>query len=404
MGVLPKEEKMLIPAVILSAHLMGYGIIRALGRMNVPLTAVYYQKKDMGYVSKYVDRRVLCPHPEYDEEGFCQCLQELGKETGKSVLFPADDATLAAVSKKFNILKKFFIPGFCNRDVAHKFLVKKYTYKIAEETGVEYPRTYYSADTDHFQNLDLKFPVLVKPCQSHEYVSAFNKKMTVVNNYTHLKEACRISEGQNIEVMIQEIVTGGESNGINYNSLMINGEIVSGFTAEKIRYTPSCYGVPCSTVSIDPIPGIKEASEKVLRAMGFEGYSCIEYKKDDRDGRYKLLEINGRFNRSIMHTVGAGINFPWLYYSYLTTGKLPEFTNEYKKKFYWIDESHDPIICAKNCSKFSFGKIIGPYFGKKVFAILELGDPKPFIKRIADAMKCVFKNIYKAKQPKLIKQ
>ena len=391
---------MIIPAVILSAHLMGYGIIRALGRMNVPLIAVCYQKKDMGYVSKYVDKRVFSPHPEFDEEGFCQCLQELGKETGRSVLFPADDATLAAVSKKINILEKLFIPGFSSRDVAHKFLVKKYTYKIAEETGVEYPKTYYSAETNHFHNLDLKFPVLVKPCQSHEYVSAFNKKMTVVNDYPHLEEACRISENQNIEVMIQEIVTGKESNGINYNSLMINGEIVSDFTAEKIRYTPCCYGVPCSTVSIEPVPGIKEASEKVLRAMGFEGYSCIEYKRDDRDGKYKLLEINGRFNRSIMHTVGAGINFPWLYYSYLTTGALPEFSNAYKKKFYWIDESHDPFICIKNSGKFLFGNITAPYLGKKVFAIFEPGDLKPFFKRITDGISCVFKRTLKSMRPK----
>ncbi len=31
-------------------------------------------------------------------------------------------------------------------------------------------------------------------------------------------------------------------------------------------------------------------SERILNAIGYEGYSCIEYKFDKRDGLYKLLE------------------------------------------------------------------------------------------------------------------
>lgn len=396
MGILSKEKIILTPVVVLSTHLMGYGVIRSLGRMGVPVIAVYYQKKDMGYVSKYVKKKIFFPHPEFNEKDFLHSLVELNKEIGRCVIIPADDSTLAVVSRNYQLLSDIYTLGCPNWEVAQKYLIKRYTYKIAENVGVEYPKTYYYTETDHFQNLDIKFPVLVKPCQSHKYYSAFNTKMTVVENYPALEEACRLSKKNDIEVMIQEIVIGEEKNGINYNSLMINGEIIADFTAQKIRYTPSCYGVPCSTESIDPIPGIKEASEKVLRAMNFEGYSCIEFKKDEKDHRYKLLEINGRFNRSIMHATAAGINFPWLYYHYITRGTLPGFNKEYKRNMYWIDESHDPIICFKNHNKHNVIQLLKPYLGKKVYANFDLKDMKPFLKRITDVFKCLLNNIKKS--------
>lgn len=44
----------MMQAVVLSSHTAGLGVIRALGYMGVPLTVFYYNKLDMGYVSRFV--------------------------------------------------------------------------------------------------------------------------------------------------------------------------------------------------------------------------------------------------------------------------------------------------------------------------------------------------------------
>ncbi len=62
------QERTLKPAIVLATHTMGLGVIRALGRMGVPIVAVYYDRqKDMGYVSKYVQHKVYVPHPEQSD-------------------------------------------------------------------------------------------------------------------------------------------------------------------------------------------------------------------------------------------------------------------------------------------------------------------------------------------------
>ncbi|HZW39465.1 MAG TPA: ATP-grasp domain-containing protein [Ignavibacteriaceae bacterium] len=377
-------ENSLVPAVILSTHLMGYGVIRSLGRMNVPIIAVYYEKKDMGYVSKYVKEKYFTPHAEYQEDAFIKALIDINKSGTKYVLFPADDASLNAVSKNKKLLENNYIVGCSDWDVTQKYIEKQYTYTIAEKLGINVPRTLQLNDVDDFTKLNLNFPVLVKPSKSHEYYNAFGKKMEVVNNYSELESAYKKAKDNGHEVMIQEIILGPQENGINYNSLIINKKIVLDFTAKKIRYTPTPYGVPCSAVSIEPIPELKGIAEKILNEMNFEGYSCIEFKKDERDGKYKLLEINGRFNRSIIHTVGAGLNFPWIYYNYLLNKKLLDVKQSYVKDLYWIDESHDPIMCLKLLKESSFSQLVNPYKGRHVYANFDVKDMKPFFKRITD--------------------
>ena len=67
-------EKKIRPAIVLSTHIMGLGVIRALGIMGVPIMAVYYNKGDMGYFSKYVKEKIYAPHPEKDEDRFIDLL------------------------------------------------------------------------------------------------------------------------------------------------------------------------------------------------------------------------------------------------------------------------------------------------------------------------------------------
>ena len=54
----------------LSSHTIGLGLIRALGQMGVPIIVVYYNKHDMGYVSKYVKKKIYASHPEKYEKEF----------------------------------------------------------------------------------------------------------------------------------------------------------------------------------------------------------------------------------------------------------------------------------------------------------------------------------------------
>ncbi|MEN8134272.1 MAG: hypothetical protein ABFS18_01880 [Thermodesulfobacteriota bacterium] len=384
-----EKDNRLMPAIILTSHTMGLGVIRSLGIMGVPLYVFYYDKIDMGYVSKYVKEAIHCPHPEKNESEFIKVIVEYAEQLTGSLLIPADDATLSVVSKNKPTFEKHYKVACPGWETTIKYIDKKYTYELADKIGVPCPRTIVPQNIDevHSYSRDIQYPCIVKPCESHKYYEVFKKKMTIVHNQEEMVSAYQEATHEGIEVMIQEYIPGGDSNGVNYNSHIHEEKTVVDFTAEKVRYSPPGIGVPRVVVS-KYIPEVIDSGRKILRAMGYHGYSCTEFKKDPRDGIYKLMEINGRHNRSTLLAVRCGINFPWIEYAHFFDKEI-KFNHDCKDGIYWVDELRDIIHSIKYFKeeRYSFKQYIRPYINPNIFAILDVKDMRPFFKRICDLIK-----------------
>jgi predicted ATP-grasp superfamily ATP-dependent carboligase len=61
-----------------------------------------------------------------------------------------------------------------------------------------------------------------------------------------------------------------------------------------------------------------EAARKLLAAAEWQGIAMVEFKRDIRDGRAKLMEINGRFWGSLQLAIASGVDFPVLFLHQLT--------------------------------------------------------------------------------------
>ena len=130
-------------------------------------------------------------------------------------------------------------------------------------------------------------------------------------------------------------------------------------------------------------PDIIDCGERFLKFLGYNGYSCMEFKQDARDGVYKLMEINGRFNLSILHASKCGINFPYMSYLHQAYGQLPKPT-PFETGIYWIDEIKDLFTSLAFFSRehYGMGKLMEPYLHPKVFATFDRKDPIPFLMRL----------------------
>lgn len=382
----------LIPAVVLTAHTSGLAVIRALGINNVPVIAVYYEDHDMGIVSRYIKEALYAPHPESDAAGFMQVIKGIYEKYGRSIIIPADDATLIFTSRHKDLLSQWFVVSATDLDITKLYVEKKYTYTLGEKAGVPVPKTLVPNNTDQVMRYseEVMYPILIKPSQSHRYFEIFRKKMKTAFYKEELLKYYEEAAEYNLEVMLQELIPG-ESSGVNYNSIFINNEPVVEFISEKIRYSPDNFGVPCAVKTIPLISEVVDSGRKILKAMGFNGFSCTEFKQDPRDGKYKLMEVNGRHNRSALLAVKAGINFPWLLYKYETSGEIPA-QSEYKKNFYWIDESRDLMSTFPKTlkNKYPFKEFLTPYLNEHVFAVLDRQDLRPIFKRVSDIIKLTF--------------
>jgi hypothetical protein len=86
----------------------------------------------------------------------------------------------------------------------------------------------------------------------------------------------------------------------------------------------------------------------------------------------------------------CGINFPFLEYQHLVSGKLPEQT-EYSKEVFWIDSIPDltRIIRFIRRDRLSLNDCFRPYISEHVYAVFNWKDLKPFFKRVFDIAKII---------------
>ncbi len=392
-----RKFKELKPAVVLSTHNIGLGVIRSLGEYGVPIIAIYYQKQDMGYVSKYVKEKLPVPHPEKSEKQFIDMLINCAKRYGNSILIPADDATLVAVSKNKALLENYYIVACSDWEITKRIIDKKYTYELAETLGIPSPKTIVPQNKSEVQEYakNINYPCLVKPRQSHRYFEVFRRKMLKVDNLEQLVSAYNEACQAGIEVMLQEYIPGDDTVGVNYNSYFQNNKPLVEFTAQKVRISPPEFGVPAVVVS-KHIPEVLIQGRRLLQALGYNGYSCTEFKKDARDGVYKLMEINGRYNRSLLLSLKCGINFPLIEYKHRVMGEIIS-TNGYKDGIYWIDSAKDILasIQYRKKAQFSMMQYLKPYFKPHKFAVLDIKDPMPFIKRCMDILRMGWQALFK---------
>jgi predicted ATP-grasp superfamily ATP-dependent carboligase len=127
-------------------------------------------------------------------------------------------------------------------------------------------------------------------------------------------------------------------------------------------------------------------ANRFLRALGYDGFSCIEFKKDSRDGRYRLMEINARLNLSTPLSVLAGVNFPYLLYRHVLVGEKPPPIAGFREEVYWVDPGKDLAESLRSYwrERFSLPEYLRPYLKPHVLTIPSMTDPGPFLKRSYD--------------------
>lgn len=372
-------------AIILSGHTMALGVVRSLGRMGVPVVLIHYDGRDMAHVSRYVVAAIPAPHPEKCREEFIGLLLRFAGRFAGGVLMPASDESLTVVSQNKALLEEHFIVACPEWEITRRCIDKKLTYALAESNGVPSPRTLLPRSWEEVEAYAgvAEFPCLVKPSQSHLFYDRFKQKMFRVDTRGQLLEVCERAAEAGLEVMLQEIIPGDDSQVVNYNAYAWGGNSRVEFTAAHVRNAPPWFGSPRVVVSED-IPEVLEPGRKILQALGFYGYACTEFKKDSRNGIYKLMEVNGRHNLSTLLAVRCGINFPWLQYRHLAYGELPVVT-DYRKGIYWVDITRDLGYSALYFTRerYPVADYLRPYMRPHVFAILDWKDPRPFVQRVA---------------------
>jgi D-aspartate ligase len=366
--------------VVLGGWESGLAVTRSLARDGLPVVSVSHASNEYGRLSKHVSRAVVGPDPYEEEEAYLTVLERLGRDHPGALLVPSSDESLTLVSKHKERLEGCFTVGSMAWDGVEPWMDKAKTHEIAARHGIPAPRTFSPGSFDELEGCVrlVGFPCLVKPRLSHVYSRIFGRKMEKVHGPAELSRAWRAARDRGVDVLVQEFVPGPDHNGANYNAYVSGGEVWADCTAHKLRSLEPEIASPRLVLSRD-IPEVADLGRRLVVAAGIEGFANVEFKRDERTGVFRLMEINCRHNMSTALSIRCGMNFPLMEYRHRIVGERTAM-GPAAEGVYWISLTADLRgVFRELLRKRVSARYFRPYASPHVYDYLDLTDPAPFL-------------------------
>ena len=121
----------------------------------------------------------------------------------------------------------------------------------------------------------------------------------------------------------------------------------------RLHEVPSTGG-PSSMASSYRDPELERLGKQILTATCWTGVAMVEFKKNESDGRYYLLEVNPKFWGSLDLSIAAGVDFPRLLLELLVNGRRPCTTLDYRDDcvFRWLALDLAHAVETRNISAY----------------------------------------------------
>ena len=286
---------------------------RSLARSGYRVTVGSTESWSKAGWSRHADESFTYPSPGSDPTGFVRRLCLELERGGPAVLMPMTESSTLPVSlHRVEIAAaggKMLLPP---HDVLLRVFDKGGMTTLARSLGVSVPRTWVvEAETDAASLArEVPYPVVLKPNVSQQRSTTGGSTPTgapaYATNAQEFAETLATLRQRCTSVLVQEFVVG---TGGGYFALMRLGELRGEFAHRRIRDVRPTGSGSALRESVVPTTAIREASLKLLRAVGWHGVAMVEFRLRP-DGTPVFLEVNGRFWNSLALAVHAGVDFP----------------------------------------------------------------------------------------------
>lgn len=367
--------------VVLGSDFKALGLVRSLGQRGIPSVVIDNTPRS-AWFSRYVVRRFKW-HTHMEDEQFLSFLLTIGKKyhLEQWVLFPTQDELVQLIACNTPLLSQMYRLVTQEWDVVRWANDKRLTYHMAQEVGVSCPKTYYPARKEELAALDTAFPVIIKPAISVHLQYATRLKALPASSPQELliQYEKAVESIPPDEVMVQEIIPGDGRVQYSIATFCEDGNIRAWMTARRTRQYPIDYGLGSSFVEAIDVPALLPLAEKLLQYMRVSGMVEVEFKYDERDQQYKLLDINVRPWGWHTLCIACGLDFPYMQYCYALGLLHTNPTNTVDYRYHWVRMLTDipagsQEIRAGITTPQSY---ITSLMGKTTFSVLDWHDPLP---------------------------
>lgn len=373
-----------LPVVLLGGGAIAVSLARSLGEAGIRVIALGDLAWDSVGSSRHCEQFVHVGSKEL--EG--RYLEWLSRPpVGEAVLFPCDDESLELVARRRAELEQLgYRPIEANDEVLLAMLDKERTYQLAEQAGVGVPRRFVLESPEDLDRQvaesGIEFPCALKPLHSHLFARIFGAatKVLLAEDRAELERVAREIGPHGLQMMVTEIIPGPED---AYTSLYTyideRGEPLLQFTKQKLRQMPVGFGLATYHQSVRN-DEVARVGLQFCQGIGIRGMACVEFKRDQRDGRYKVIECNHRFTLGSEILRYAGINLPLLAYNRVTGGPAHPIDGYREGVHLWVPLADTRAFLAyRERGELTFPAWVKTLRHRPYFQLLDPADPGPSI-------------------------
>jgi D-aspartate ligase len=258
-------------------------------------------------------------NPDLEEQdAFLAAVEEFaGKNRDRTVLaIGCGDSYVQLLSENRDNLPENVAAPYIDIDLMNGLIHKEKFYRLCEEKGLDYPRTFvHRREMGRDFELPFQAPYIIKPSSGIEYWKhpfPTQKKVYKAKDREGLLAVLDdiYGSGYGDSIVIQDFIPGDDT----YMRVLTNysdrkGQVKLMALGHVLLEEHTPHGLGNHAVIItEHNEELARKFKKLLEDLHFVGFSNFDIKYDERDGKFKVFEINTRQGRSNYYVTGAGEN------------------------------------------------------------------------------------------------
>lgn len=381
MGAAPK-----VPALVLGSGVTGLGVLRSLGRENIP---VHYaaDTRDFSHHSRFA---------QVVETGLSEfsSAAELGAaleriDFPRMVLIPCSDSWVRSVAGLDPRIAARFPSSIAPAEKLDLLADKLGFATLMQRHGIDHPRTTPIESRDDLASIpDAHFvDAFLKPRDSQAFSAAFQKKAFRVDSRADAHAILDRVEPTGLKVLLQEYIPGPPSNHYYVDTFVDrHGKTLARFARQRLRMDSDFSN--SSYLRSIPLESAREACDLMDRIIDslrpIRGMLSAEMKLDPRSGRLKIIEVNARAWKHVEFAATSGVNICKLAYEDALGIDSAPITS-YLDDETCVDLYHDMACCWRLYKKreITIGEWVRSVWGAKG-PIACADDPLPAVSRFGE--------------------
>lgn len=283
----------------------------------------------------------------WDEKEFVKAINKFAKEhANKKVIVISSNETYASflVSNKKHFENNILF-NYPDTKILESLINKELFYKTFSNSVLSFPKTLYTTAKEfNISSIDFQYPIIIKPANVvlYNHINfAGKKKIYKLNNEDELLDAINCIKNSDYDdtLIIQEFIPGDDSHlfdSVVYSSKDKDVKLISFAQIGLQEHSPNMVGNAAVVINgynsfnIDTLSIVNDIRE-FMNSISYSGFAEFDLKYDERDGKFKVLEINARQGRCSYYITPLGFNLVKLLVDDLLYDKNINFTYANKK-------------------------------------------------------------------------